>query len=161
MKARLRRLSKGLWWIIARNQFLKILWSSCMPVKTLLINTFLHRKPVEVFQGWLDVLSLLGQCHFISFLLPFTGIIHSDLKPANFLLVAGNLKLIDFGIANALQQDKTSVLKDSRVGTPSYMSPEAIMAACDDTGDDSADEKENLSSNRPKYKVKFNLWSLG
>lgn len=91
----------------------------------------------------------------------FTGIIHSDLKPANFMLVAGNLKLIDFGIANALQQDKTSVLKDSRVGTPSYMSPEAIMAACDDAGDDSADEKENFSNPRPKYKVTLSLLSFG
>lgn len=72
------------------------------------------------------------------------------------MLVAGNLKLIDFGIANALQQDKTSVLKDTRVGTPSYMSPEAIMAACDDGADDSFSDKENVDKNaRPKYKVSF------
>jgi serine/threonine-protein kinase TTK/MPS1 len=75
------------------------------------------------------------------------------------MLVAGNLKLIDFGIANALQQDKTSVLKDSRVGTPGYMSPEAIMAACDGVESEEEEgeegDKENIGErrNRPKYKV--------
>ncbi|TGZ77965.1 kinase-like protein [Ascodesmis nigricans] len=55
------------------------------------------------------------------------NIIHSDLKPANFLLVGGRLKLIDFGIANAIQDDTVNVHRESQVGTLNYMSPEAIV----------------------------------
>ena len=58
-------------------------------------------------------------------------IIHSDLKPANFLFVRGALKLIDFGIAKAIQsEDTTNIYRDSQIGTLNYMSPEAIL----DTG---------------------------
>jgi len=54
-------------------------------------------------------------------------IVHSDLKPANFLAVAGKLKLIDFGIANAIDIENTvNVHRDSHIGTPNYMSPESI-----------------------------------
>ncbi|GAX81238.1 hypothetical protein CEUSTIGMA_g8670.t1 [Chlamydomonas eustigma] len=54
-------------------------------------------------------------------------IVHSDLKPANFLLVQGQLKLIDFGIAKSIQGDTTSISRESQVGTLNYMSPEAIQ----------------------------------
>jgi serine/threonine protein kinase len=54
-------------------------------------------------------------------------IVHSDLKPANFLMVEGTLKLIDFGIAKAIQSDTTSIARESQVGTLNYMSPEAIL----------------------------------
>lgn len=58
-------------------------------------------------------------------------IVHSDLKPANFLFVEGALKLIDFGIARAIHTeqapDHTNIVRDHQVGTVNYMSPEAIL----------------------------------
>ncbi|KAJ7670256.1 kinase-like domain-containing protein [Mycena rosella] len=53
-------------------------------------------------------------------------IVHSDLKPANFVLVRGQIKLIDFGIANAIANDTTNIQRDHQIGTVNYMSPEAI-----------------------------------
>lgn len=49
------------------------------------------------------------------------------MKPSNFILVSGTLKLIDFGIASSIQNDVTSVYKDGPSGTYNYMSPEAIQ----------------------------------
>ncbi|KAF8103573.1 hypothetical protein N665_0188s0501 [Sinapis alba] len=77
-------------------------------------------------------------------------IVHSDLKPANFLLVRGFLKLIDFGIAKAINSDTTNIQRDSQVGTLSYMSPEAFM--CNES-----DENGNtIKCGRPS-----DIWSLG
>lgn len=56
-------------------------------------------------------------------------IVHSDLKPANFLFVEGQLKLIDFGIAKTMKDSNTtSIMRESQVGTLNYMSPESILS---------------------------------
>jgi len=42
-------------------------------------------------------------------------IVHSDLKPANFVMVKGSLKLIDFGIAKAIPNDTTNIQREQQV----------------------------------------------
>ena len=54
------------------------------------------------------------------------GIVHRDLKPSNVLLTAGGPKVIDFGIAQAL--DTTSLTKTGiTVGSAGYMAPEQVI----------------------------------
>uniref|UniRef100_A0AC34R211 Protein kinase domain-containing protein n=1 Tax=Panagrolaimus sp. JU765 TaxID=591449 RepID=A0AC34R211_9BILA len=53
-------------------------------------------------------------------------IVHSDLKPANFLLVKGHVKLIDFGISSQIPLNMSYIIKDHQAGTINYMSPESF-----------------------------------
>lgn len=81
-------------------------------------------------------------------------IVHSDLKPANFLLVKGQLKLIDFGIANAIQDNTVNVHRDNQIGTPNYMSPESLV--CHTPAAGAAPGTKLLKLGKPS-----DVWSLG
>lgn len=54
------------------------------------------------------------------------GIVHSDLKPVNFILVKNQIKLIDFGIACSIDPEGTSIIRDYQIGTINYMAPESL-----------------------------------
>jgi serine/threonine protein kinase len=53
------------------------------------------------------------------------GIVHRDLKPANVLLTADGPRVIDFGIARALDAT-TATHAGTRAGSPGFMSPEQV-----------------------------------
>ena len=115
-----------------------------------LLKTISQEKQIPltmILYYWTEMLTAVKHIHD-------NGVIHSDLKPANFLLVRGRLKLIDFGIASSMNADMTSVVKNCPIGTLNYISPEALM----DIGGNSDSPTQNV-----KYKISFksDVWSLG
>lgn len=109
---------------------------------------------------WNEMLIVVNEIHK-------HNVVHSDLKPVNFILVSGKLKIIDFGIADAIQTNKTSVYKDCvigkstswqiiyrqhifHLGTFDYMAPESFQK----------DSKFN-GKKVCKYNQKADIWSLG
>jgi len=105
--------------------------------------------PAMIKHYWTEMLHAVSVIHK-------RGIIHKDLKPANFLLVAGTLKLIDFGIASSVQSDKTSVFIDNQMGTFNFMSPESIQ-------DLNGPQYDTMGNKKPCIKISFksDVWSLG
>lgn len=67
-----------------------------------------------------QILAAVGYAHS-------QGVIHRDIKPSNFMMdSAGNVKVLDFGIAKLLEDDQHLTRTGMRMGTTFYMSPEQV-----------------------------------
>ena len=75
--------------------------------------------PQRALEVVADILSALDSAHAAS-------IVHRDIKPANVMLtVAGEVKVMDFGIARAISDTASLMTQTSAViGTAAYLSPE-------------------------------------
>ena len=85
-----------------------------------------RRMPVpQVLKIADPILDCLTACHAI-------GVIHRDLKPANiFITKAGEVKVLDFGVAQFRSATAERTATGTALGTPSYMSPEQAMGLVD------------------------------
>ncbi|WP_315860754.1 serine/threonine-protein kinase [Amycolatopsis sp. EV170708-02-1] len=57
------------------------------------------------------------------------GLIHRDLKPSNVLLAEDGPRVIDFGIARAIEGNHELTSTGSIIGSPGFMSPEQALGA--------------------------------
>lgn len=71
------------------------------------------------------VVDCLASCHAIN-------VIHRDLKPANiFITEDGEIKVLDFGVAQMRDATSERTATGTALGTPAYMSPEQAMGLVD------------------------------
>jgi len=96
-------------------------------------------EPIRVVNVFLELLDGVKAFHA-------KKIIHRDLKPANILInSAGNLKIVDFGIAKgSKRQTQTGIA----LGTPHYMSPEQCEG------------KPNITYKSDIYSLGVVLWEM-
>ena len=103
------------------------------------------------------------------------NIIHADIKPGNFLMVAGQLKLIDFGLAMECIPGKKYLIlwffitsdvsgqdfvqKRNLLGTKDYMSPEILSGYIIENGE--LDREAMMESEGVRYTKMVDIWALG
>jgi serine/threonine-protein kinase TTK/MPS1 len=131
-----------------KNRFLEVM----MELGEISFHDYMQKnfpnKPLPVNHVRLYWEMMLEAVHSIHEL----SVVHSDLKPHNFVFVQGRLKLIDFGIANQIGAGTTNISRDSQIGTINFISPEALNAVDDASGNAQARYKLGRASD---------IWSLG
>ena len=71
----------------------------------------------EVRGHWNSVLSCVEDLHA-------NNIIHCDIKPENFIIVGGKMKIIDFGLSVSLPEGEADIDVEKTRGTGVYLAPE-------------------------------------
>nr|CDS25252.1 dual specificity protein kinase Ttk [Hymenolepis microstoma] len=82
-------------------------------------------------------------------------IIHLDLKPENFVIVNGMLKLIDLGISQRLPMDCTHMDLQKPMGSLIYMSPEQLISVL------KGQAPEIVPGQESKMRLRTDVWALG
>jgi serine/threonine-protein kinase len=97
-----------------------------------LVMEYIQEQPIDVYAPGLSLPQTLALflkvCAAVSYM-HRNLVIHRDLKPSNIRVTAeGKPKLLDFGIAKVIDEKFDSTLKNMRIGTPDYASPEQWAA---------------------------------
>ena len=100
----------------------------------------------EVKDHWQSVLSCVENLHT-------NHIIHCDIKPENFIILHGKMKIIDFGLSIILPETEADIDVEKTWGTGVYLAPE-----CTDSRLCTKDGSKRFVS---RISLSVDIWSLG
>lgn len=107
--------------LYGQGQWEKGLYIAMELIQGISLRQFIQQKSLSHKRALQIILQVAyALCH-----LHTHGVIHRDLKPENILITeTGEIKVIDFGIAQLQGEEEPAAHKKRMMGTPIYMSPE-------------------------------------